>query len=509
MYGQQYRSGSGYSGRTGNNFHKRDGNFQKAPFYGSKVPKGSDKPPLSDLLPHIEPMFALRNIPISTVPPAPGKWDEKNDDKVVTCTGISQFVKEFETIKPPLPIKTIYDKKQTPQHKRRERIIKSLKENNEKVEEELKTYDPHSNTQATSDAYATIFVGRLSYNTNEETLRHEFQKYGEIKCIKMVYDTHSNNNGGNSNDIDDDGMENEVKDDGNINADDKNDSGDDKVITDPFLPQPKNELNDKFKGYAFIEFVHRDDAPKAVLTIQENEKSLKIDGRKVVVDVERARTVMGWKPHRLGGTLGGSRESKDGWRSKLWTKIDNLEREKLGLYVPTKKQKKITDHHYGYNNDNREDRRYGHRGGGGGGYGRSRDRERDRDRDRGGYRERNRDRDWNGARGRDRYDDYDDYGHTRDSSYDQGDTRGDRSGRDSYRDRDRDRYSDYGGGYDRSYGGAYDHSSESRSRKRGRDYGDRSRDRYGSASSGSRNYGSSGTGRSDYGRGGGYEEGEA
>ena len=38
----------------------------------------------------------------------------------------------------------------------------------------------------------------------------------------------------------------------------------------------------------------------------------KIDGRRVLVDVERGRTVKGWKPRRLGGGLGSTRASVDG-----------------------------------------------------------------------------------------------------------------------------------------------------------------------------------------------------
>lgn len=34
---------------------------------------------------------------------------------------------------------------------------------------------------------------------------------------------------------------------------------------------------------------------------------MKIDGRRIVVDVERGRTVTGWKPRRFGGGLGGTR----------------------------------------------------------------------------------------------------------------------------------------------------------------------------------------------------------
>ena len=36
----------------------------------------------------------------------------------------------------------------------------------------------------------------------------------------------------------------------------------------------------------------------------------KIDGRRVLVDVERARTVKGWRPRRLGGGLGGTRKGR-------------------------------------------------------------------------------------------------------------------------------------------------------------------------------------------------------
>lgn len=35
----------------------------------------------------------------------------------------------------------------------------------------------------------------------------------------------------------------------------------------------------------------------------------KIDGRRVLVDVERGRTVKGWRPRRLGGGLGSTRRS--------------------------------------------------------------------------------------------------------------------------------------------------------------------------------------------------------
>lgn len=52
----------------------------------------------------------------------------------------------------------------------------------------------------------------------------------------------------------------------------------------------------KSRGYAFIEFEDENDMRKAY----KQADGLEIDGRRVVVDVERGRTVRGWKPRRLG-----------------------------------------------------------------------------------------------------------------------------------------------------------------------------------------------------------------
>lgn len=52
----------------------------------------------------------------------------------------------------------------------------------------------------------------------------------------------------------------------------------------------------KHKGYAFIEFEREKDMKAAY----KDADGLKIMGRRIVVDVERGRTVKGWKPKRLG-----------------------------------------------------------------------------------------------------------------------------------------------------------------------------------------------------------------
>lgn len=75
-------------------------------------------------------------------------------------------------------------------------------------------------------------MARLAYETSEKKLRREFEQYGPIKCIKMVLD-HSG----------------------------------------------------KPQGYAFIEFERESDMTNAY----KRADGKKIDGRRILVDVERGR----------------------------------------------------------------------------------------------------------------------------------------------------------------------------------------------------------------------------
>lgn len=58
----------------------------------------------------------------------------------------------------------------------------------------------------------------------------------------------------------------------------------------------------------------------------------KIDGRRVLVDVERGRTIKGWRPRRLGGGLGGTRKGGPDVNTKYsgreeFVRDDSAERE--------------------------------------------------------------------------------------------------------------------------------------------------------------------------------------
>ncbi|ORX84689.1 hypothetical protein BCR32DRAFT_178928, partial [Anaeromyces robustus] len=128
---------------------------------------------------------------------------------------------------------------------------KKLAEKKAKVEEhlakELEKWSPSTNEKIKSDPYKTLFVARINYETSEKQLKRHFEIYGQIKSIQMVYD-----------------------------------------------------LNGKPRGYAFIEYEREKDLKAAY----KDADGMKIDLRRVLVDVERGRTVKGWKPRRLGGGLG-------------------------------------------------------------------------------------------------------------------------------------------------------------------------------------------------------------
>lgn len=83
-----------------------------------------------------------------------------------------------------------------------------------------------------SNAYNTLFVGRLSYETTEKKLRREFEQFGNIISIRVVHD-----------------------------------------------------LDRKPRGYAFIEFESEQD----MMNAYKRGDGRKIDGRRVVLDVERGR----------------------------------------------------------------------------------------------------------------------------------------------------------------------------------------------------------------------------
>ncbi|KAJ2001204.1 hypothetical protein GGI04_003508 [Coemansia thaxteri] len=158
-------------------------------------------------------------------------------------SGIAQYASELLNAAPGSPVEN--------PRQRRERIKKEHAVHaRDAIIRGLSTWDPSLNLNATEDPYKTIIVARLNYDTTEKDLRAEFSVYGDIASVKMV-----------------------------------------------------NDLDGNFRGYAFIEFVHEADMREAF----RRADAMRILGRRIVVDVERGRTVKGWLPRRFAGGLGGSR----------------------------------------------------------------------------------------------------------------------------------------------------------------------------------------------------------
>lgn len=97
-------------------------------------------------------------------------------------------------------------------------------------------------------------VARLDYKTTEKTLKFEFEKYGIIKKVRIIM-----NNKGQS------------------------------------------------RGYGFVEFDSKDD----FITAYKQANGKKIDKRRVVVDYEKGRTVLTWRPRRFGHGAGECRLTRD------------------------------------------------------------------------------------------------------------------------------------------------------------------------------------------------------
>ncbi|XP_059414130.1 U1 small nuclear ribonucleoprotein 70 kDa [Carassius carassius] len=196
------------------------------------------------LPPNLLALFAPRD-PIPFLPQLEKLPHEKHHNQ--PYCGIAPFIRHFEDPRDAPPPTRAETRDERMERKRREK----MERRQVVVETELKLWDPHNDPNAQGDAFKTLFVARINYDTTESKLRREFEVYGPIKRIYIVY----------------------------------------------------NKKTGKPRGYAFIEYEHERDMHSAY----KHADGKKIDGRRVLVDVERGRTVKGWHPRRLGGGLGGTR----------------------------------------------------------------------------------------------------------------------------------------------------------------------------------------------------------
>lgn len=193
------------------------------------------------LPPNLLALFAPRDPPPYFPPPRKLAHERKNRGFGLLSESKHLFEDPKDTPKRP----KLETKLERLERKRREKAELAAY----KVEQGIALWDPNENPNATHDPFRTLFVARLSYDTTEAKLKREFEVYGPIKQICMIQD----------------------------------------------------RVNDKPRGYAFIEYKRDRDMHEAY----RRADGKRIDGRRVLVDKERGRTSKGWLPRRLGGGLEG------------------------------------------------------------------------------------------------------------------------------------------------------------------------------------------------------------
>merc|ERR1719220_2536733 len=225
--------------------------------------------------------------------PPPDKLPHEKKN-VHVYQGIAQFV-----------VGNFEDPAETPPPTKEERLERKKREKEEQVaykqEQEVALWDPNSNPESTSDPFKTLFVSRINFYTSESKLRREFEQYGPIKSIKVIND----------------------------------------------------KISEKPRGYCFIEFEQEKDMHSAY----KHADGKKIDGRRVLVDVERARTVKGWLPRRLGGGLGGTRRGGPDVNVRHSGREEHRDRERGGGEGGGRRRSRSRDRGEGRGDRDRERRR--------------------------------------------------------------------------------------------------------------------------------------------------------
>ncbi|KAG0180440.1 hypothetical protein DFQ29_000686 [Apophysomyces sp. BC1021] len=254
---------------------------------------------------------------------------DKDPEKRVGAkvSGITSVVGLLKNYDPDyVPWKTI-------EERRKEKIETRKKKATENLAKAEVEYNPENDANVQGNPFNTLFIARLSYDMTDSDLLREFELYGPVKHLRLVKDTEG-----------------------------------------------------KSRGYAFIEYEREKDMKAAY----KDADGLKILGRRIIVDVERGRTVKGWRPRRLAGGLGGTRDG----RSQQNPSHSNRDRSSYNDYNQERGHGRQGNDRGGYGN-------YG-----GYGYGRRdfddrrRSRMRSRSRSPHGFKDRERDR--YGGRGRDR-----------------------------------------------------------------------------------------------------------
>ncbi|KAK1751547.1 U1 small nuclear ribonucleoprotein of 70kDa MW N terminal-domain-containing protein [Echria macrotheca] len=201
------------------------------------------------LPPNLLALFAPRP-PLRWVPPSDKPPEQR---KTATITGLADYlpaVAEYEREYEYHPTESWLDARERKKREKKEAAERLLAEG-------PKHFNPNEDPNIRGDAFKTLIVARLDYKADEQDLEREFGRFGPIERIRIIRDTHADEKG--------------------------------------------NKKRKPHRGYAFIVF----DREKDMRAALDGCDGIRIKDRRIKVDVERGRTVKGWRPRRLGGGLGG------------------------------------------------------------------------------------------------------------------------------------------------------------------------------------------------------------
>ncbi|KAI1348287.1 U1 small nuclear ribonucleoprotein of 70kDa MW N terminal-domain-containing protein [Xylaria sp. FL0043] len=205
---------------------------------------------MTDKLPHnLLTLFAPRP-PLRWLPAPDHAPEERKTNKI---SGLAEFLPHLAAYKDQdgyVPTESWLQARDRKKLEKKEKQEKLLAEG-------PKNYNPAEDPNVRGDPFKTLIVARLSYDANEADLEKEFGRFGPIERIRIIRDTHEH--------------------------------------------EHPNKKKKPHRGYAFVVF----DREKDMRAALDGCEGIRIKDRRIKVDVERGRTVKGWKPRRLGGGLGG------------------------------------------------------------------------------------------------------------------------------------------------------------------------------------------------------------
>lgn len=185
----------------------------------------------------------MPNPPLKQLPPVKSKRGKK------ITQGVFHLIDKFE--KRAAPKRVIQPTSRSAKKRKAEARSKQLNEQRRSMIDEYRKFQRDCGGEFEGmNCYNTLFVGRLAFEVTEGKLLREMEAYGPVKDIKLV-----------------------------------------------------SNKQEKSRGIAFVEYENEEDMKRAYRAAD----GMKIEGREIVVDVERGHTVPTWLPRRLGGGLGGTR----------------------------------------------------------------------------------------------------------------------------------------------------------------------------------------------------------